>query len=278
MNISVASGKGGTGKTTIATNLTLTLNPKKTQLLDCDVEEPDCHLFLNQGIETIETVYSKTPVINKQKCTKCAKCVQHCQFNAIAMSKKGIKIFPELCHSCGLCKIVCPENAVKEKKRPLGKIEKGTNQMGFYHGKLKTGELLSPRIIEAVKQKTKPNKTTIIDAPPGNACPTIAAIEGTDYCILVAEPTPFGLSDLKNSIKMLKQQKTPYGVVINKEGIGNNELESYCKQNNIPILMKIPNDRKIAKLYSEGIPFTDKKPEMKKQFKKLYKQIQDTIQ
>lgn len=275
MKISIASGKGGTGKTTLALNLALSL--ENVQLLDCDVEEPDCHLFLDIDLEEIKEVKEFQPDIDTNKCNLCGECANKCFYNAIVVTPNGPMIFPDLCHSCELCNIVCPEDAVIEKEKTIGKVERGRGELDFYQGVLTPGEVLVTPLIEAVKENADEEKTIIIDVPPGTACAAVAAVEDSDFCILVTEPTPFGLHDLKNSIEMLNQQNIPYGVVINRDGIGDDRVDNYCEDNDIPILMKIPNDRKIAELYSEGIQFVKAIPKWRERFIDLYERVEELV-
>ncbi len=274
MKIAVASGKGGTGKTTVSLNLFLSLD---SQLLDCDVEEPDCHLFLNKNLEEVEKVEMSSPKVNKEKCNTCGRCEELCRFNAIIVTPEGPKIFPELCHSCGLCTLGCPQNAIEENERVVGKIERAKEDSSFYHGELTTGEGLAPPVIEKVKGYGN-GETVIIDAPPGNACPAVSTLENVDFVILVTEPTPFGLNDLKYSISMIRQMDIPFGVVVNKAGLGDRRVYDYCEEENIPILMEIPNKREIANLYSDGIPFVKEMPEWKEKFALLHEKVLEMIQ
>jgi MinD superfamily P-loop ATPase len=274
MKIAIASGKGGTGKTTVAVNLALSL--KNVQLLDCDVEEPNAHIFLKPKINERYPVYCKIPSVNEKKCDHCGKCSEFCEFNAIAVLKDRVMIFPELCHGCMGCAMVCPKNAINERKKEIGIIEKGIgNGISFVHGKLNIGEIMSPLLISKVKDEIDENKTAIIDVPPGTSCPIIESIYGTDYCLLVTEPTPFGLYDLKLAVETLKKLKIPFGVIINRYGIGDDRVEKYCERENIPILMKIPMDNKIAELYSKGVPFVEEMPEWKDKFQWLYLEIEN---
>lgn len=272
MKIAVASGKGGTGKTTIATNLALCVGNVK--LLDCDVEEPDSHLFLDIDLKEVEKVSLSVPVINKDRCTICGKCARFCQYHALAALPKEVLFFPELCHGCGGCKLVCPEDAITEERRVIGIIEGGRGDgIEFYRGLLKIGEPLATPIIRALKKRAECEKDVILDAPPGNACPVIETVSGTDYCILVTEPTPFGLHDLKLAVDVVRKLDVPFGVVINRDGVGNDGVERYCKEEGIPVLMRIAQDMEIARLYSIGIPFATEMPEWKKEFIALFEKL-----
>ncbi len=275
MIISVASGKGGTGKTTVATNLAVSIG-SDVQLLDCDVEEPNAHLFLNPIIEKKETVFTPVPEIDEEKCTYCKKCAEICRFKAIAVFKKIILTFPELCHSCGGCVEVCPEKAVGETGRELGMIETGhRNNLNFVHGRLRIGEAMSPPLIRKVRSYSRPDLLTIIDAPPGTSCPVIAAMKGVDFVLLVTEPTPFGLHDLKLAVEAVKLLGIPRGLVINRSDIGDNHVRTYASQENIPVLMEIPFDRRIAETYSRGKLVVEEMPEWKEHFLGLYRQIKE---
>ena len=273
MIISVASGKGGTGKTTVATNLAFSLGAD-VQLLDCDVEEPNAHLFLHPQIVDTENAYTPVPEIDEAKCTYCGKCVDICRFKAIAVLAQAVLIFPEMCHSCGGCVKVCPENAVTESKRELGVIERGSaGGIEFVHGRLRVGEAMSPPLIKKVRSHIKPDKLNIIDAPPGTSCPVIAAMKNTDFVVMVTEPTPFGLHDLKLGIGAVKILGIPCGLVINRSDIGNDEVWKYAERENIPILMEIPFARRIAEAYSRGKLIVEEMPEWKSRFLELYESI-----
>lgn len=277
MIISIASGKGGTGKTTIAANLALSLK-NNVQYLDCDVEEPNGHIFIKpQGLEKT-TFGTPIPVVDLKKCDYCGKCGEICEFNAIAVIKNNVLVFPELCHSCAGCWLVCPQEAISTKEREVGFLEIGhTNGVEFIHGKLRIGEVMSPPLIKAVKQKIDNTKTVIIDAPPGTSCPVIEAVKKSDYVILVTEPTPFGFNDLKLAVEMIRSLELKFGVVINRADIGNQEVRDYCQQENIPILLEIKNDRKIAEAYSKGIPIVEIYPEYTKIFQELYATIEGRV-
>lgn len=275
MRITVTAGKGGTGKTTLATNLALALKERyPVQFLDCDVEEPDAHIFLQPELKTQHPVYIKIPEVDESKCSFCGKCVDLCQFNSIAVFGENVLVYPELCHGCGLCSLACPNDAIIEKNNQIGLIETGTsNGFQFLQGKLKVGEPMPTPIIRELKKRIKPNAVVILDSPPGTACPAVEAIYKSDFAILVTEPTPFGLHDLKLAIKVCNNLNVPYGVVINRHGIGDAGVDEYCKQNGISVLMRIPDNRNIAELYADGIPFILEIPEWADQFVNLYKKI-----
>ncbi len=285
MIIAVASGKGGTGKTTIAVGLALSL--ENVQLLDCDVEEPNAHIFLKPEITHTEQVNLPVPKVNEDRCTYCGKCTEICAYNAIAVIKKTVLLFSELCHGCGGCKLLCPENAIEEVGRPIGVLEKGkAGHICFTHGKLDLGEALAVPLVRAVKRaslETHPNNNqftsnngiTVIDVPPGTSCPVIESVKGSDFCLLATEPTPFGLNDLILAVETLRKLKIPFGVVVNRADVGDKKVDEYCKDEKVPILMRIPMDRDIAIAYSEGIPITEAKPAYKKDFLKLYEKIED---
>ena len=277
MIISIASGKGGTGKTTVATNLAISIG-SDVQLLDCDVEEPNSHLFINPVVDEEKTVYTPVPQIDEEKCTFCKKCAEICRFRAIAVIGKTVLTFPELCHSCGGCVEVCPEKAVTETGRELGSIEIGRkNNLGFVHGRLRVGEAMSPPLIRNVRSYTRPDQLTIIDAPPGTSCPVIAAMKGADFVLMVTEPTPFGLHDLKLAVEAVKLLGIPKGLVINRSDIGDDQVKTYANQEDLPILLEIPFDRRIAEVYSKGKLIVEEMPEWKEKFFDLYRQIEKLI-
>lgn len=283
MVIAVASGKGGTGKTTIAVGLALSL--ENVEFLDCDVEEPNAHIFLKPEITHTEWVNLPVPKVNEDRCSYCGRCAEICAYNAIAVVKEKVLLFSELCHGCGGCSLLCPEEAIEEVPRPIGVLEKGISGLiSFTHGKLNLGEAMAVPLVRAVKRaslETYPNNKqiasnngiTIIDVPPGTSCPVIESVKGSDFCLLVTEPTPFGLNDLVLAVETLRKLKIPFGVLINRAGVGDKKVDEYCKDEKIPILTRIPMDRDIAMAYSKGIPIIEIKPAYKKEFIKLYKKI-----
>ncbi len=278
MIISIASGKGGTGKTTVATNLALSLG-KGARLLDCDVEEPNAHLFLYPEITETEEVSTFIPVINDELCTACKKCAEICRFRALAVVKNKVLVFPELCHSCGGCVEVCPEGAIVEGKRVLGVMESGyCGELGFSQGRLRVGEAMSPPLIKKVRTNYNGAKNIIIDAPPGTSCPVIAAMKGSDFVLMVTEPTPFGLHDLKLAVEAVRVLGIPSGLIINRSDIGDDRVTDYATQEGLPILMEIPFDRKIAEAYSCGKPIVEIMPEWKNEFRTLYRRIEKLVQ
>ncbi len=273
MIITVASGKGGTGKTTVAVNMALSL--ENVQLLDCDVEEPNVHILLQPQIHETKPVYTRIPVISEELCDYCGKCSAFCAYNALFVAPQTVMVFPELCHSCGGCALVCPKNAITEKERQIGTIKKGEAKgVEVVYGELDVGEPMPVPIIREVKKQIKTDKTVILDAPPGTACSLVASVHNSDYCILVAEPTPFGLHDLKMTIQVLRDLKIPMGVVVNRAGIGDKKLYEYCKEENVPLLLEIPFSKRIAELYSRGIPFIAEMTEWKKKFLELLDKIE----
>ena len=273
MIISVASGKGGTGKTTVAVNLALSL--ENVQLIDCDVEEPNVHILLQPRIHETIPVCTRIPVISEELCDYCGKCSAFCAYNALFVAPQTVMVFPELCHNCGGCSLVCPKSAINEKGRQIGIVRKGDAKgVDVVYGELNVGEPMSVPLIREVKKQIKNNKTVIIDAPPGTACPLIASVHNSDYCILVAEPTPFGLHDLKMTVHVLKDLGIPMGVVVNRAGIGDNKVYEYCEKENIALLMEIPFSKRIAELYSRGIPFVLEMPVWKEKFLKLLAKIE----
>ena len=285
MIISVASGKGGTGKTTVAVNLALTLEDiMPVQLLDCDVEEPNAHLFLNPVFETTEKVTLPVPVVDESKCNACGRCGEVCAFHAIIVLGSQVITFPELCHGCGGCSRFCPASAISEAPKEIGFIACGhAGRIEFVQGRMNIGTPLAPPVARAVKSKIVAGsdesggddklKVTIIDAPPGTSCPVVASVKDSDFCILVTEPTPFGLNDLILAVGMVRELKIPCGVVINRSGLGNKDLVTYCEQEKIPILLEIPFDRRYAACYARGGRLIEEFPELKEAFRGLWRKI-----
>jgi len=277
MIISVASGKGGTGKTTIATSLALSMG--SVHFLDCDVEEPNAHIFLKPEINEKVSAGMLVPEVDNSKCNYCGKCAEVCEFNAIVVIKKKVLFFPELCHGCGGCTYVCPEKAIKEVEREIGVIEGGTaGKIDFLHGVLNVGEPMAPPLIRKVKGFINHERDVIIDASPGTSCPVVEAVSKSDFCLLVTEPTPFGLNDLRLAVEMLRKLTIPFGVVINCADIGDDEVKNYCESEGIAIHMSIPWDRRIAESYSRGIPLIKALPEFQDRFSQLYQTIKKEIQ
>lgn len=274
MIISVASGKGGTGKTTVATNLARALG-KGVALLDCDVEEPNAHLFMHPQITGTEEVTTFIPEVQEELCNGCKKCAEICRFRALTVIGGKVLVFPELCHSCYGCVEVCPENAILEGERVLGVFESGrSGEVAFGHGRLKIGEAMAPPLIKKVRSYEKDTGLTIIDAPPGTSCPVIAAMHDTDFVLLVTEPTPFGLHDLKLAVEAVKLLGIPSGLVINRADMGDGGVKEYAEKEGLPVLMEIPFDRKIAEAYSTGHMIVQVMPEYIEQFRDLYHRIE----
>jgi len=275
MIISIASGKGGTGKTTVAVNLALSLLNKEVQYMDCDVEEPNAHLFLKPSIQRVTSVGIPVPRINETKCTSCGQCAKVCEYHAIALIVKTVLVFDEMCHGCGACSYLCPEKAILEVEREIGIIQEGyANGISFINGTLNIGEPMASPLIRKVKLGIQKDKIVILDAPPGTSCPVIETVKGSDFCLLVTEPTPFGLNDLELAVGMLEKLGIAKGVVINKADIGDGGVWDYCKSKKIPVLMEIPMDRKIAESYSRGIPIVADHPSYIEKFHDLFIKVE----
>lgn len=252
MIIAVASGKGGTGKTTLSVAMAFAaVGP--VRLLDCDVEEPNSHFFVRPTIERTEKVSRLVPTVNQALCNGCGKCAQLCQFNALAALGSKTLVFPELCHSCGGCIRICPAGAITEVPLAIGTLEIGRHgDVEFMAGRMDVGQAMSPPLIRAVKKHAMDTGLTLIDCPPGTACPFVTAVKGCDAVILVTEPTPFGLHDLKLAIATLRELNLPFGVVVNRILDEDNLVSAYCREEGIPLLLQIPEDRRVAEAYSRG--------------------------
>ena len=279
MIICVASGKGGTGKTLVATSLALSLNANhKVQLLDSDVEEPNANILLRVPIEHSQPVYIPVPSVDETKCTYCGKCAEVCAYNAIAVIKKKVLVFPELCHGCGACPYLCPESAITEVGREAGVVERGDlENLELIQGRLNVGEAMAPPVIREVKKHIDHGGVVVIDAPPGTSCPVIEAVKGSDFCLLVTEPTPFGLNDLSLAVEVVRELDMPCGVIINRVGLGSDEVEQYCHREDIPIMLRIPLDRDIATLYSRGIALIEGMPHWREEFLRVFQDTKGMI-
>ena len=279
MIISVASGKGGTGKTLVATSLALSLKERcAVQLLDCDVEEPDDHIFMKPVIDRSEAVSIPIPRVDEAKCTCCGRCAEVCVYHAIAVLGEQVLTFPQLCHGCGACSYLCPEQAITEEDREVGLVESGqADGIAFVQGRLTVGEAMAPPVIRKVKVQTNNVGIVIVDAPPGTSCPVVESIRGSDFCLLVTEPTPFGLNDLVLAVETVKELGVPCGVIINRAGTGDRKVTEYCMRENIPVLLTIPLDTDIARLYSRGVALVEGMPSWKDSFIEIMERIQETV-
>ena len=272
MIVSVASGKGGTGKTSVAVNMALSIG--NLQLLDCDVEEPNDHIFLKPKISSVQPVTVSVPIVNETLCDRCRKCADFCQYNALFVGSDEVLVFPDLCHSCGGCALVCPEEAISEVPHKIGTLKLGTNgNVELVYGELEVQKPMAVPIIKEVKRRIKRDKHAILDSPPGTSCPVIQTVKNSDFCILVTEPTPFGLHDLKIIVQVLESMEIPSGVIVNRAGVGDKIIYEFCRGKNIPILLEIPYDKQIAELYSRGIPFSQEMPEWRAKFLALFNTI-----
>ncbi|MFC1909876.1 P-loop NTPase [Chloroflexota bacterium] len=279
MIISVASGKGGTGKTLVATSLAMSISEiEKVQLLDCDVEEPNDCLLLRPNISLEEAVCIPVPKVDEKRCTYCGKCADVCVYHAIAVSPKSVLLFNQLCHGCGACSYLCPEKAISEEMREIGIVKTGrSGNIDFTYGELTVGEAMAPPVIREVKKRSNKDRLIIIDVSPGTSCPVVESIKGSDFCLLVTEPTPFGLNDLILAVETARVLGVPCGIILNRAGQGNSLIEEYCQKENIPLLLSIPMDTDIARLYSRGITLAEGKPEWKMHFRNLYRNIQEIV-
>jgi MinD superfamily P-loop ATPase len=269
MILAVASGKGGTGKTTVSVNLAKVFG-SPLQLLDCDVEEPNCQLFLHGTLREREIASIKVPEVDESRCDACGACGRFCQYHAIALLGSTPLIFPELCHGCGGCEKVCPHGAISERDRRIGVVETlEADGVTLIQGRLDVGVAMAPPLIRAVKSRLQGVLPAILDAPPGTSCPVIATIRGADFVVLVTEPTPFGMHDLKLAVDMVKELGIPFGVVINRVGIGDERVQTFCGEKKIPLLLEIPDDRRIAEAYSRGERVIDALPEYRSLFSTL---------
>ncbi|MCF7958984.1 MAG: ATP-binding protein [Phycisphaerae bacterium] len=255
MKIAIASGKGGTGKTTIATNLAVVLSKqgRDVELLDCDVEEPNCHIFVKPEMETSSPITIPVPEVDDAKCTGCGLCSALCQYSAIVCIKGKVMDFEDMCHGCGGCTLICPEKVITEREKEVGIVEIGQGKgFSFLHGLLKIGQVMAPAVIRGTKAAGRECEISIIDAPPGTSCPVIEAVKDADFVILVTEPTPFGLNDLKLAVGMVRALKRPFAVAINRCDAGDDAVKQYCLTEEISVILEIPDDRRIAEAYSRG--------------------------
>ena len=266
MKIAIASGKGGTGKTTVAANLALALERRGSVVLaDCDVEEPNCNLFLQMEFSQEKPGELPSFSCDTSRCNGCGACARACRFNAIASLPDRPLFFPEMCHACGGCVLACPHQAIVEGTRNNGVIRYASRgNLTVISGLLDVGEAMATPLIRQMKKSFPPADTVLIDAPPGAACAMIEAVRNADYVILVSEPTPFGLHDLVIAMEAVEELKLPFGVVINRYGSGDDALEEYCRSRGVPVIAKIPHSRKIAEAYSRGELFYNLFPELGK--------------
>jgi MinD superfamily P-loop ATPase len=274
MKIAVLSGKGGTGKTTVSASLSATIKP--SQYVDCDVEEPNGYIFLKPEIKQSITVNVEIPSVDEAICTGCGACAKACQFNALAVIKNKVILFPEICHHCGACYIACKPGAITALERTIGVIEMNDDQT-FAQGKLNIGEPVAVPVIKKLKEYLRTDIPVIIDCSPGASCTVVQSLEGCDFCLLVTEPTPFGLHDLKIAVSLVKKLGFPFGIVINKALENNSLVEDYCKEEGIKILLKIPYSKEIAESYSGGSLPVQSNKDWAERFTELYDRIKERV-
>lgn len=273
MVVAVASGKGGTGKTTVA--LALAEAVEGVQILDCDVEEPNVHLFLQPRIDAASEVGILVPQIDREQCDYCGRCAEVCYYHAVAVIRERVLFFPELCHGCGACVLVCPRGAISEVPRVTGRVEEGrAGPLDFVQGRLNLGEAMPSPIIRAVKARQKTSRPVIRDVSPGTACPTAEALRGSDFCLLVTEPTPFGLADLKLAVDLIRVLGIPAGVVINRADLGDDQVEQFCAAQELPVFLRIPFDRRVAEAYSRGETLLSVRPELRPCFRQMWMEME----
>jgi len=284
MIIAVASGKGGTGKTTVAASLALSLAAEQTPpplFLDCDVEAPNAHLFLNPVFTLRQDVNIQIPVVDEARCTHCGKCAEVCQYHAIALLGQKTLVFPQLCHGCGSCLAVCPEKAIHEIPNPIGVLEGGmaSKDIQFARGALNIGEPMAAPVIRQLKRwaQAEPGQLILVDCPPGASCPVVAALRDADFVLFVTEPTPFGLHDLKQAVAIAREIGIAAGVVINRDQEPFPALEDFCAAEKLPVLLRIPFEREIAQGIAQGRNLVDIHPEYLARLRSLYASIQAEI-